>query len=68
MNAFTSDSIPTSKRHSYKLLQSTVWLVAACALFACSQPDNSASNASSLQHDNGAAVTATVAESNVFVR
>ena len=64
MNAFISDSSPTFKRHSYKLLQSTVWLVAVSALFACSQPDSSASNASSLQNGNGAAVTANVADSN----
>ena len=65
MNAFTSESSPTFKRQSYKLLQSAVCLAALSTLFACSQPDASASGASSLQNDKGAAVTANVAESNV---
>ena len=65
MNAFTSESSPTFKRQSYKLLQSAVCLTALSTLFACSQPDASASATSSLQNDKGAAVTANVAESNV---
>ena len=65
MNAFTSESSPTFKRQSYKLLQSAVCLAALSTLFACSQPDASASAASSLQNDKGTAVTANVAESNV---
>lgn len=64
MNAFTSESSPTFKRQSYKLLQSAVCLTALSTLFACSQPDASASAASSLQNDKGTAVTANVAESN----
>ena len=65
MNAFTSESSPTFKRQSYKLLQSAVCLTALSTLFACSQPDASASAASALQNDKGTAVTANVAESNV---
>ena len=65
MNAFTSESSPTFKRQSYKLLQSAVCLAALSTLFACSQPDASASAASALQNDKGTAVTANVAESNV---
>lgn len=63
MSAFMSDSSPTfKKRQSYKLLQSAVWLVAASTLFACSQPDNGASDTNALQNDASAAVMANTSE------
>ncbi|KAA0914560.1 DUF411 domain-containing protein [Psychrobacter sp. ANT_WB68] len=50
------------KRQSYKLVHSALILLGASALFACSQPESSASTASTVKAEHQA-VTANVAES-----
>jgi hypothetical protein len=62
MTVFKTESSLTFKRQSHKLLRSTLVLLAASSLFACSQPDSSASEVSSLPTENSTTVTANTAE------
>lgn len=51
------------KRHSYNLVHSALVLLGASALFACSQPESSASTASTVKSEHQA-VTTNVAETH----
>ena len=63
MKALTKQSSLSAKQPSNKLWHSALVLLGASALFACSQPESSASTASTVKAEHQA-VTANVAETN----